>query len=66
MDGLNEMLIDPEGDMDWVIELLRETDARMEEDGVETMVMEQDEVDDPDIVMEDEKLIMLVDDTDPV
>ena len=65
MDGLTDMLVDPEGDKDWLMDMLGETDARMEEDGVDTMVIEQEGDDDPDIVMVDEKLIVMLDEDDP-
>ena len=58
MEGLDDMLIDREEDRDWLMDLLTETDARMEEDAAEEG--------DPMDVVEDEKLIVDVMDEDPL
>jgi hypothetical protein len=58
MEGLEDMLVDPEGDRDWLMDLLTETDARMEEDAPEEG--------DPMEVIEDEKLIVVEIDEDPL
>ena len=58
MEGLEDMLVDPELDRDWLMDLLTETDARMEEDAPEEG--------DPMDVIEDEKLIVVEIDEDPL
>jgi len=58
MEGLEDMLVDAETDRDWLMDLLTETDARMEEDALEEG--------DPMDVTEDEKLIVVEIDEDPL
>ena len=58
MEGLEDMLLDAETDRDWLMDLLTETDARMEEDAPEEG--------DPMDVVEDEKLIVVEIEEDPL